>query len=120
MRFILHDNKFVGKGYINPQSQIIVRLLNTGKNEEINEAIFFINRIKTAWNYRQKIGYTENCRLVFGEADFMPALIIDKFNDYFVIQTLSFGIEIWKDCYCKCPAIRFLIPKEFMNEMMCL
>ncbi len=90
-----HDSKFVGKGYINPQSQIMVRLLTRNKNETIDEHFFF-NKIQAAWQYRQKIGYTENCRLVFGEADFLPALIIDKFNDYFVIQTLSYGIEVWK------------------------
>ena len=90
-----HDAKFVGKGYVNPQSQIMVRLLTRDKNETINEQ-FFLNKIQQAWQYRQKIGYTENCRLVFGEADFLPALIIDKFNDYFVIQTLSYGIEVWK------------------------
>ena len=79
--------KYAGRGYINPQSQILVRLL-TRKQETIDEA-FFYNKILKAWQYRQKLGYTENCRLVFGEADEMPALIIDKFNDYFVIQTLS-------------------------------
>ena len=42
------------------------------------------------------MGYTENCRLVFGEADSLPQLIIDKFNDYFVIQTLALGIDVWK------------------------
>lgn len=95
-----YDLKFVGKGYINPKSQIMVRLLTRDRNETIDEA-FFLNRIKAAWQYRQKIGYTENCRLVFGEADFLPALIIDKFNDYFVIQTLSYGIDIWKDAIVK-------------------
>ncbi len=90
-----NDSKFVGKGYINPQSQIMVRLLTRNKNETIDE-YFFLNKIQQAWHYRQKIGYTENCRLVFGEADFLPALIIDKLNDYFVIQTLSYGIEVWK------------------------
>ncbi|HKG67835.1 MAG TPA: class I SAM-dependent rRNA methyltransferase [Segetibacter sp.] len=94
------DNKFVGKGYINLKSQITVRLLTRDKNEIIDENFFF-NKILSAWQYRQKIGYTENCRLVFGEADFLPALIIDKFNDYFVIQTLSFGIEIWKTTIVK-------------------
>ena len=89
------DGKFAGKGYINPKSQILVRLL-TRKDEPIDEQ-FIHNRIQQAWNYRQKIGYTENCRLVFGEADQLPALIIDKFNDYFVMQTLSYGIEVWKD-----------------------
>ena len=88
------DGKFAGKGYINPKSQILGRLL-TRKQELIND-LFFHNRILQAWQYRQKIGYTENCRLVFGEADQLPALIIDKFNDYFVIQTLSLGMDKWK------------------------
>lgn len=88
------DGKPCGRGYINPKSQILVRLL-TRKGETIN-AQFFHNRILQAWEYRKKIGYIENCRLVFGEADGLPALIIDKFNDYFVIQTLSLGIDTWK------------------------
>ncbi|HMH20522.1 MAG TPA: class I SAM-dependent rRNA methyltransferase [Puia sp.] len=90
-----HDKKFVGRGYINSQSQILVRLLTRDRSEIIDEG-FFYKRLKEAWEYRQKIGYTENCRLVFGEADFLPALIIDKFNDYFVIQTLALGIDRWK------------------------
>lgn len=89
------DGKFAGKGYINPKSQILVRLL-TRKQENI-DAGFIHQRILEAWQYRQKLGYTENCRLVFGEADQMPALIIDKFNDYFVIQTLSLGMDRWKE-----------------------
>ena len=88
------DGQLAGRGYINPNSQIIIRLL-TRKREEI-DAPFFYEKIKTAWAYRQQLGYTENCRLVFGEADGLPALIIDKFNDYFVLQTLSLGIDIWK------------------------
>lgn len=90
-----HDKKFIGRGYNNPQSQIQVRLLTRDKGEAIDD-VFFHRRLKEAWEYRQKLGYTENCRLVFGEADFLPALIIDKFNDYFVIQTLSMGIDRWK------------------------
>ena len=95
-----HDKKFVGKGYINPQSQILVRLLTRDKAEVIDEA-FFYGRLKEAWEYRQKLGYTENCRLIFGEADFMPALIIDKFNDYFVLQTLALGMDKWKPVIVK-------------------
>jgi len=95
-----YDRKFIGKGYINLKSQIIIRLLTRDKNETIDENFFF-RRINAAWDYRKKIGYTENCRLVFGEADFLPALIIDKFNDYFVIQTLSFGMEVWKAAIVK-------------------
>lgn len=89
------DGKLAGRGYINPKSQIMVRLL-TRKADTIDEG-FFYTRILEAWEYRKKIGYTENCRLVFGEADQLPALVIDKFNDYFVIQTLSLGIDRWKD-----------------------
>jgi len=90
-----YDKKFIGKGYINPKSQIIIRLLSRSKSEIINEQFFF-ERIKQCWEYRKKLGYVENCRLVFGEADLLPQLIIDKFNDYFVIQTLALGIDIWK------------------------
>jgi 23S rRNA (cytosine1962-C5)-methyltransferase len=90
-----HDKKFVGKGYINPKSQILVRLLTRSKKDEINDG-FFLHRIRQCWEYRKKIGYTENCRLVFGEADEMPQLIIDKFNDYFVLQTLALGMDVWK------------------------
>lgn len=99
------DNKFAGRGYINPQSQIVVRLL-TRKQEPINED-FFYRKIQNAWHYRQRIGYTENCRLVFGEADYLPSLIIDKFNDYFVIQTMSLGMDVWK------PAITKALEKLF-------
>ena len=101
-----HDGKFIGKGYINPKSQILVRILTRKKNEEINDDFFF-QRIQYAWEYRKKIGYTENCRLIFGEADEMPQLIIDKFNDYFVIQTIAFGIDKWK------PAIVSALEKIF-------
>jgi len=90
-----HDKKFVGRGYINLQSQIAVRLLTRDKAETIDEA-FFYSRLMEAWEYRQRLGYTDNCRLVFGEADYLPALIIDKFNDYFVLQTLALGMERWK------------------------
>lgn len=90
-----HDRKFVGKGYINSKSQIMVRLLTRDKAAEINEA-YFLQAIRQCWEYRKKTGYTENCRLVFGEADSLPQLIIDKFNDYFVIQTIALGMDRWK------------------------
>lgn len=95
-----HDKKFVGKGYINPKSQILVRLLTRNRADIINDD-YFTERIRQCWEYRKKIGYTENCRLVFGEADSLPQLIIDKFNDYFVIQTLALGIDVWKPALVK-------------------
>ncbi|HEY0355527.1 MAG TPA: class I SAM-dependent rRNA methyltransferase, partial [Flavisolibacter sp.] len=94
------DGKFTGKGYYNPQSQIMVRLLTQDKKAEINED-FFLQKIKECWQYRQQIGYSENCRLVFGEADGLPQMIIDKFNDHFVIQTLALGIDMWKPAVVK-------------------
>ncbi|MFT4203649.1 MAG: class I SAM-dependent rRNA methyltransferase [Chitinophagaceae bacterium] len=89
------DRGFCGRGYINPKSQITVRLLT--RRQEAIDANFFHKKILQAWQYRQKLGYTENCRLVFGESDDLPALIIDKFNDYFVIQSMSLGMERWKE-----------------------
>jgi 23S rRNA (cytosine1962-C5)-methyltransferase len=62
---------------------------------------FFLNKIRECWKYRQHLGYTENCRLVFGEADGLPQMIIDKFNDYFVLQTLALGIDKWKPAIVK-------------------
>jgi len=95
-----HDKKFTGRGYINPKSQIMVRLLTRDKNEQVDDD-FFYNRLKKAWEYKSRLGYKENCRLIFGEADFLPALIIDKFNDYFVLQTLALGIDVWKPAIVK-------------------
>lgn len=95
VQVVTHDKKFVGKGYINPKSQILVRLLTRDKKETVDED-FFYHRLLRAWQYRQRLGYTENCRLVFGEADGLPQLIIDKFNEYFVVQTLALGIDVWK------------------------
>ena len=95
-----HDGKFTGKGYINQQSQIMVRLLSRKKSEIINDD-FFLDKIRECWKYRQHLGYTENCRLVFGEADGLPQMIVDKFNDYFVLQTLALGIDKWKPAIVK-------------------
>lgn len=101
-----YNGSFVGKGYYNPASQIRIRILTRDQQEEINDA-FFHKQISKAWEYRQRLGYVENCRLIFGEADSLPALIIDKFNDYFVIQTLALGIDLWK------PAIVSSLQKIF-------
>lgn len=101
-----YNGSFVGKGYINPASQIRIRLLTRQKEDVIDDK-FFARRIREAWEYRKQLGYVENCRLIFGEADQLPALIIDKFNDYFVIQTLALGIEKWK------PAIVTALHKIF-------
>jgi 23S rRNA (cytosine1962-C5)-methyltransferase len=108
------DGKYCGQGYYNAQSQIAVRLLTRRKDEVINED-FFLQKIRACWAYRQQLGYTENCRLVFGEADGLPQLIIDKFNDYFVLQTLALGIDRWKPALVKALETVFR-PKGIMER----
>lgn len=88
-------NKFIGRGYINPESQIIIRILTT-EQEDINQN-FFYKRIQAAWDYRKKVSDIQSCRAVFAESDFLPALIVDKFGDYLVVQTLALGIDKHKD-----------------------
>lgn len=87
-------NRFIGKGFINSKSQILVRII-TRKNEEI-DIDFFRKRILTAWEYRKNIGYVNSCRVIFAEADFLPGLIVDKFGEVLVLQTLSKGIDRFK------------------------
>ncbi len=89
-----HQNRFLGKGYYNPASQITVRML-TRQDEEINQD-FFYQRILRAWEYRKKVADTESCRVVFAESDFLPALIVDKFSDILVVQTLALGMDRFK------------------------
>ncbi len=89
-----HLGSFVGRGFINLDAQIQIRIL-THDNQEI-DAAFIQKRMKAAWAYRQQLGITENCRLVHSEADGLPGLIIEKYNDYFVVQTLNAGIDFWK------------------------
>lgn len=88
-------NTFLGRGYINPKSKITVRVL-TRKKEEIDKE-FFYKRILQAWEYRKRLVDTRSCRVVFGEADMLPGLIVDKFEDILVIQTLALGIDRFKD-----------------------
>lgn len=95
-----HKEKFLGKGYINPKSLILVRILTKDINEEIDE-LFFRRKIQSAYNYRKKIIETKSCRVIFGEADGLPGLIVDKFNDYLSIQTLTYGIDKYKDLIVK-------------------
>jgi len=92
--------RFIGRGYINPRSQIIVRLLS--RVQEPIDRDFFKRRLAAAWEWRRRfVAEPEYCRLVFGEADFLPALIVDKFGPYLVIQTLALGIDIYKDMFAE-------------------
>lgn len=87
---------FVGRGYINPLSQIKIRLLTRNPDEVIDEA-FYHQKIVSAWEYRKKLGYENNCRVVFGESDELPGLVIDKINDFIILQILTLGMEVRKN-----------------------
>ena len=94
------DGRFIGKGYINHASKILVRVFIRGNETDDKE--FYLKRISDANNYRLKLGYSDNYRVVFGEADNLPALIVDKYGEYLVIQSLSLGIDMRKDLICDC------------------
>ena len=87
-----HKNYFIGKGYINDHSKITIRIMTRDINEEIDEE-FFKRRFAAAWDYRKTVIDTSSCRFIFGEADFLPGLTIDKFNDYYVIQISTLGMD---------------------------
>ena len=87
-------NKFLGRGFYNPQSQITIRML-TYEHEEINYD-FLYQRINDAWNYRKQVADINSCRAVFAESDFLPALVVDKFSDILVVQTLALGMDRFK------------------------
>ena len=90
------DGYAMGKGFINQNSKIRVRLLTRHEDQEINEN-FLRMRIQNAWDYRKKTVDTSCCRLVFGDADFLPGLVIDKFSDVLVVQSLALGIDRYKE-----------------------
>ena len=89
------DGRYVGKGFINHHSKIIVRMLTT-KSEEINKD-FFEEKIKIADEGRRELGYNDNYRVVFGESDNLPGLIVDKYGDKLSVQFLSLGMEVIKN-----------------------
>ncbi len=94
----VHNSRgnFIGRGYINNLSQIMVRILSHKRNENIDYT-FFKAKIGAAWEYRKQIGYDKNCRVVFGEADGLSGLVVDKFEDVLVVQLLTLGMDIRKE-----------------------
>jgi 23S rRNA (cytosine1962-C5)-methyltransferase len=94
---VIHDfdGYYMGCGYINTQSKITVRLLSRKKDVVIDEA-FMEKRVRRAWEYRKETIDTSSCRLIFGEADFLPGIVVDKFSDVLVVESLALGIDRWK------------------------
>nr|WP_294530750.1 class I SAM-dependent rRNA methyltransferase [uncultured Blautia sp.] len=90
------DGYPLGKGFINTNSKITVRLLSRDEQTVIDE-VFFEKRVRDAWEYRKKVVDTRSCRVIFGEADFFPGLVIDKFSDVLVVQSLALGIDRYKE-----------------------
>lgn len=86
------DGYPMGKGYINRNSKIRVRMLTRNKDQEIDDD-FWRMRLQAAWDYRKSVVDTSSCRVVFGEADFLPGIVIDKFEDVLVVESLTLGID---------------------------
>ena len=90
------DDYYLGCGFINMNSKIVVRMMTRVKGQEIDHD-FLVMRVKDAWEYRKSVVDTGSCRIIFGEADFLPGLIIDKFDDVLVVQSLALGIDRMKE-----------------------
>ena len=85
----------MGIGFINRNSKITIRLLTRNKDAVIDRE-FFRKRVKDAWDYRKKTVDTSSCRVIFGEADYVPGMVVDKFEDVLVVQSLALGIDRYK------------------------
>ena len=90
------DGYGLGKGFINRHSKIRVRMLTRNPAQEIDRELLR-KRVRDAWEYRKRTVDTGSCRLIFGEADFLPGIVADKFSDVLVIQSLALGMDRWKE-----------------------
>ena len=85
----------LGQGFLNRRSKLTVRMMSRNPEAEINED-FIRMRLRDAWEYRKRVIDTSSCRLVFGEADFLPGIVVDKFSDVLVVESLALGIDRFK------------------------
>lgn len=94
---IVHDSTGypLGKGYINTKSKITIRIMTRNVDADVNEE-FIYKRVANAWEYRKKTVDISSCRVIFGEADFLPGIVVDKFSDVLVVQSLALGIDRFK------------------------
>ncbi len=95
VRVVSSNGAFVCRALYNPASMIALRVL-TVRDEPTDEA-FFRQRIEAAWEYRRRMCDVNSCRLIFGESDYLPALIVDKFADILVVQLLCLGMDRLRD-----------------------
>ena len=90
------DGYPMGRGFINVNSKIHVRMLTRKIDQEIDRA-FLQMRVQNAWDYRKTTVDTSSCRVIFGEADFLPGLVVDKYEDVLVVECLALGMEQFKE-----------------------
>lgn len=90
------DGYPMGKGFINTNSKIRIRMLTRHVDQEIDRT-FLQMRVKNAWEYRKTTVDTSSCRVIFGEADFLPGLVVDKYEDVLVVECLALGMEQFKE-----------------------
>ena len=86
------DGYFMGYGFINTNSKITVRIMSRHKEHPVTEE-FLRERVRAAWEYRKQVIDTSSCRIIFGEADWLPGLVVDKFSDVLVVESLALGID---------------------------
>lgn len=89
------DGYPMGRGFINRKSKITVRMMTRREDQEIDSE-FILGRVRDAWEYRKKTVDISSCRVIFGEADFLPGLVVDKFSDVLVVESLALGIDRFK------------------------
>ena len=92
------NDEYIGTGFLSKESHITVRILTKNRNEELDRE-FFKDKIQFAYEYRKTVENENisNCRLIFGEADQLPGLAVDRYNDILVTQISSYGLDIRKD-----------------------
>ena len=86
------DGFVLGWGFVNRASKLCIRMLSRRRDQTITPA-FLAGRVRAAWEYRKKVIDTSSCRLIFGEADFLPGLTVDKYEDVLVVESLALGID---------------------------
>lgn len=95
------DGYPMGQGFINTRSKITVRMM-TRKKDAVVDRDFIEMRVRNAWNYRKDTVDTSSCRVIFGEADFLPGIVVDKFSGVLVVESLALGIDRWKPVILDC------------------
>ena len=109
------DGYPMGAGFINQNSKIRIRMLTRKANQVVDEAFLYM-RAKNAWEYRKSVMEKEDlncCRVIFGEADWLPGLTVDKYNDVLVVESLALGMDRLKEIVID--ALKDILSKDGYN-----